>query len=91
MITVGRSSDGMLLDSFKTQSRATSPPSHNDNISLRNTKISTELYTLYSEQHTQTPYLNIPIQLIKMSLHPFHRYTEAGVGKRFVWMATHGF
>ena len=36
MITVGRVSDGKLLDSFKTQSRATSPPSNSDNISLRN-------------------------------------------------------
>jgi len=38
MIIVGRVSDGKLLDSFKTQSSATSPPSNNDNISLQSYK-----------------------------------------------------
>jgi len=35
MTIVGRLSDGTLLDSFKTQSSATSPPSDNVNISLQ--------------------------------------------------------
>ena len=36
MIIVGRRSDGTVLNSFKTQSSATSPPSNNTNISLWN-------------------------------------------------------
>ena len=49
MIMVGRSSAGTVLNSFRTQSSATSPPSDSDNISLQN---STKSTSIHSRQHT---------------------------------------
>jgi len=58
MMTVGRSSDGTVLDSFKTQSSATSPPSNNVSISLQNWKHSTQkLQTLHTEHNLMHKHL----------------------------------